>query len=359
MVASWMEALPPEDKLDFGPRVRHSEIPQSARAKVHREGLRTEARMTDWDDLRFFLAVARAGSISGAARALGVNHATVSRRIRAMERRAAVRLFERSPDGWTPTEAGLEMQKAALRVEAEIQTIDRQVTGRDEQLVGLLRVAVSDVATRTLMPAFRAFGERHPGIELELVVSNGLSDLARREADVALRTSVAPPSENLVGRRLARVASSLYASIELLERCGHATEPAAYPWIGLGGNMAGSPQAQWLEQNAPGARIAMRLETLLVAHNAVRGGLGAAILPCVLGDDDPDLRRIVPDLLVPAGEIWVLTHPDLRATARVRAFVDFVRDSIVARRELIEGRRPQPPLSRASGASPRLRSRAS
>ena len=122
--------------------------------------------------------------------------------------------------------------------------------------------------------------------------------------------------------------------------------------------MADSPPAQWLAEHVPDARIAMRLETLLVATTPARTGVGVAILPCVLGDDDPDLRRVVPDLLVPGGEIWVLTHRDLRATARVRAFVEFVRDSILGRRELIEGRRPQPPLSRASAASPRLRSRA-
>jgi DNA-binding transcriptional LysR family regulator len=315
--------------------------------------------MTDWDDLRYFLAVARAGSVSGAARALDVNHATVSRRIRTMERRTGVRLFERSPDGWTPTEAGLEMRDSVLRVESEIQAIERHVTGRDEQLTGPLRVAMSDVASLTLMSTFRSFSERHPAIELELVVSNGISDLPRREADVALRTSVAPPADSLVGRRLSRVASALYGSIETLERHEHATDLAAYPWIGLAGGMADSPFAQWIEANVPAARIAMRLETLLVAYHAVRAGLGIALLPCVMGDADPDLRRVVPEVLVPGGEFWVLTHRDLRTTARVRAFLDHMRDAIAMRRELIEGRRPQPPLSPASGASPRLRSRAS
>jgi DNA-binding transcriptional LysR family regulator len=313
---------------------------------------------SDWDDLRFFLAVARAGSVSGAARSLDVNHATVSRRIRTLERRVGVRLFERSPDGWSPTEAGVEMQDAALRVEGEIQAIARQVTGRDEALTGPLRVAISDVATRTLMPTFRAFTEQHPEIELELVVSNGLSDLARREADVALRTSVGPPAESLVGRRLGQVASSVYASLELLELHDQAADLAVYPWIGFAASMGGGPAASWLAENLPDARVAMRVEAMLVAHNAVRAGVGVATLPCVLGDDDPELRRVVPDLLVPAGEIWVLTHRDLRATARVRAFVEFVRESILGRRELIEGRRPQPPLSRASSASPRLRPRA-
>jgi DNA-binding transcriptional LysR family regulator len=317
--------------------------------------------LSDWDDLRFFLAVARAGSVSGAARALDVNHATVSRRIRTLERRVGVRLFERRPDGWTPTEAGVEMQEAALRVEGEIQAIARQVTGRDDSLTGPLRVAMSDVASRTLMPTFREFAERHPEIELELVVSNGLSDLARREADVALRTSVGPPADSLVGRRLGHVASSVYGSLDLLERHDHATDLGAYPWIGFAASMAESLQARWIADHVPGARIAMRLEALLVASNAVHAGVGLAILPCVLGDDDPGLRRVQPDLLVPGGEIWVLTHRDLRATARVRAFVEFVRDSILGRRELIEGRRPQPPLaplSRASSTSPRLRPRA-
>jgi DNA-binding transcriptional LysR family regulator len=315
------------------------------------------SRITDWDDLRYFLAVARAGSVSGAARALDVNHATVSRRIRTLEARTGVRLFERSPDGWTPTEAGLETRDAALRVEAEIDAVDRQVSGRDGQLAGPLRIAMSDVASLTLMPTFRAFGERHPAIELELVVSNGLSDLARREADVALRTSVAPPADTLVGRRLARVASALYGSIETIERHDRSEDPGAYPWIGYAASLAGSPQAEWLAAHAPSARIAMRLETLLVAYHAVRAGLGATLLPCVIGDADPELRRIVPEVLVPGGEFWVLTHRDLRATARVRAFLDHMRDSIAERRDLIEGRRPQPPLSPASGASPRLRSR--
>jgi len=312
------------------------------------------ARVTDWDDLRFFLAVARAGSLSAAARALGVNHATVSRRLRALEGRVGAQLFERRPDGWAPSEPGREMLASALRIEDEIQGIDRRVSGRDGKLAGPLRVAMSDLAAHTLLPQLRAFSESFPEVALELVVSNQPSDLARREADVALRVTEAP-AESLVGRRLVTLASTIYASLEYLERQRDPTDLEAHAWLGLDGSLAEVPAARWMRVHVPRARIVARLDSLLLAYAAVRAGLGVALLPCVVGDADADLRRVAPGLLLRDSALWALTHADLRATARVRAFLDFMRDAIAGMRERVEGREPQPGLPRRrSRRAPRV-----
>jgi DNA-binding transcriptional LysR family regulator len=310
--------------------------------------------VTDWDDLRFFLAVARAGSLSGAARALGVNHATVSRRLRALEARVGAQLFERRPDGWAPSEPGREMLSAALRIEDEIQGVDRRVSGRDARLAGPLRVAMSDLAAHTLLPQLRAFSEAFPEIALELTVSNHPSDLARREADVALRVTEAP-AESLVGRRLVTIATTIYASLEYLERQRDLADLEAQAWLGLDGSLAEVPAARWMRQHVPRARIVARLDSLLLAYAAVRAGLGVALLPCVVGDADPELRRVAPGLLLRDSALWALTHADLRATGRVRAFLDFMRDAIAGMRERIEGRQPQAEVPRRrSRRAPRV-----
>ena len=297
--------------------------------------------MTDWDDLRFFLAVARSGSLSAAARALGVNHATVSRRLRALEERVGSQLFERRPDGFAPSASGRELLAAALRVEDEIDAAERRVSGHDARLAGPLRVAMSDVAAYTLMPHLRAFGEAFPDVALAVAVSNRPTDLARREADVALRATEAPAAA-LVGRRLATIATSAYGSVERLESVGPRADLASHPWLAFEGTLAELAGARWLQENVPEARVVARFDSLLLLYAAVREGLGVAWLPCVLGDADPALRRLVPDLVLRGTTLWALTHPDLRSTARVRAFLDFMRDAIAQMRERVEGRRPQP-----------------
>jgi DNA-binding transcriptional LysR family regulator len=298
--------------------------------------------LTDWDDVRFFLAVARTGSLSAAARSLAVNHATVSRRLRALEQRVGARLFERLPGGWTLTAAGADMQVSALRVEDEIQGTLRRVSGRDERPAGPLRVAMSDVAAFTLLPQLRGFSESWPEIQLDIVVSNRPSDLARREADVALRATEAPP-EALVGRRLATLATSIYASAEYLRRHPDVSNLASHAWLAFDGTLAETPAARWMRDHAPDARVVARMDSMLLSYAAVRAGLGIGLLPTVVADADPDLRRVAPGFLLHGTALWALTHADLRATARVRAFLEFLRDAVSAMRDLIEGRRPAAP----------------
>ncbi len=314
--------------------------------------------LTDWDDLRFFLAVARAGSLSAAARTLDVNHATVSRRVQAFEKRMGTRLFERIPGGWSTTPAGDEMRATALRVEEELQALDRRVVGRDARLSGRLRVALSDAAAFALMPELRAFCAAHPGIELELAASNTLTNLTRREADVAIRVTE-KPAEHLVGRRVGTTTSSLFASTDYLEAHPVGRELDGHVFLAWDEGFADLASAAWMREHAPNARIAVRFDSILVAYHAVRAGLGLGFLPCALGDRDPSLRRVKRDLVIGGVGMWLLTHPDLRRTARVRSFLDFMAEALAATRDVREGRRPQPdpprlavtrsPRSRASG----------
>jgi len=309
--------------------------------------------LTDWDDLRFFLAVARAGSLAAAARSLRVNHATVSRRIQALEQRTGTRLFDRIPQGWTPTAAGDAMQRSAERVEEEMSALGRQVVGRDALPTGTLRVAVSDAAGYALLPELRAFAEAHPRIVLELTASNASTNLTRREADVALRVTANPP-EHLVGRRLASTGLAIYGARPPRRRASAPADLEALPWLGFDEGFGDLLQVRWMREHVPDARIVARFDSVLLAWHAVRAGLGVALLPCVLGDRDPDLVRIRPDLVLTGAPLWILTHPDLRAAARVQAFLRFVGDALHARRDEIEGRRPEAwrasvPPARAAG----------
>lgn len=295
--------------------------------------------MKDWDDLRFFLAVARKGSIRGAAAELGVNHSTVSRRIDAYENKLGTRLFERLPSGYFITSAGEEMIKSAAIIEAEIDTIDRHVFGRDTRLSGLLRVTLTDsMAQRLLMPDLVGFTELHPAIELDLITSNSAANLARREADVAIRVSNDPP-ESLVGRRTLKLATAIYASTDYLARHHLAKTNGSITWIGAGDPVT---DPQWVRDSPyPKAPARNHARHPLVQLAAAKSGMGMAILPCFLGDTESDLRRVPPETETPGQDIWLLTHEDLRHTARVRLFIDFMAKAILAKKDLLEGRCPR------------------
>ena len=313
-----------------------------------RRGVATKHRATDWDDLRVFLAVARAGTLSGAARVLGVNHSTVFRRLAAFEAGLGVRLFDRLPTGYIRTLAGEEMMEAAEAIEEQVAALERRVTGRDLELRGTLRVTTTDTIALSFGPRhIAAFHNAYPGIVVELSAVTERVSLSRRDADVAIRPTNTPP-DSVVGRRVARIAMAVYAA-----RAGRDpprfASPAFWqgPWLDGDENLAHLSSARWLAaQAAPGATV-FRGNNLTVLFEACRAGLGFAVLPCYLGDGDGALQRIgapIDDLAI---DLWLLTHEDLRQTARVRAFLDFMADSIIADRDLIEGRRPD-----SGGAKP-------
>lgn len=274
-----------------------------------------------WDDLRIILAVLRAGSFLGGARSLGISHSTASRRIAALEAALGTRLLERTPDGLVPTAAGERMHDVAQRAEAEIQQLARTIAGGDARLRGTVRVAVPYLlATHLLMPVFAEFARHYPEIQLELIASYEHADLTRREADVAIRVTDAPP-RSAVGRRIATLEVALYGPSARKAR------RSPLPYVGLDD---GRPVPRWYRERWPGASLGVRVNDYPLALAAVRAGLGAAPLPACVAEGQPGLRRLAPLPQLEVG-LWLLTHADLRRAARIRALLDWLVEALPPR----------------------------
>ncbi|HEX9791711.1 MAG TPA: LysR substrate-binding domain-containing protein [Kiloniellales bacterium] len=292
--------------------------------------------MLDWNDLRLVLAVARARGAAGAAKALVVHPSTVFRRLGSLEDGLGVRLFERLPEGYVPTAAGDEACRVAERLEADVAALDRRIAGRDTRPSGTVRVTTTDTLLAQLTPALAAFRAAHDEIELRVIVDNRFLDLARHDADVAVRPAAEPP-DTLVGRRLARIATTIYGAAAYLANHPAGDDLAAHDWIGLDESLTHLPTARWLRQTVPGASVHTRVNTLMAAVEAAKAGLGLALLPCFLGDAAPQLRRVRPPLPDWDTALWLLTHEDLRHVARVRALLDFLPVALAPARKSLEG----------------------
>lgn len=293
----------------------------------------------DWNELKLVLAVMRAGSLTRAAATLHVDHSTVYRRLRALEQRLGAKLFDRTPGGaYRATAAGERVAAAAERIEAETQALDRDIAGRDKRLTGRLRVTSSEtLAYRLLTPEIAHFRAAHPGILVELAVDNRVLSLSRREADVALRP-MRPREGDLWGRKLADVAWAVYTA----DARGDAAPGDAFgghPAIGWAEDAQGIRAADWVSEQVPPERVVYRSSSLINQLVAAKAGLGAALMPCYLGDPEPGLRRVGDRVDAVRSELWIVTHVDLRTTARVRAFLDLVGDGLSAKRAIIEGAR--------------------
>lgn len=300
-------------------------------------------RQLSWSDLQSFLAIARSGSLAGAARMLAVNHSTVFRRLNALEEQLGVRLFERHATGYAPTAAGEEMVAVAERVEDEVLELERRLLGRDIELRGTLRVTTTDTLAQSLLARhLRTFHDAYREIALELLTSNAFFSLSRREADVALRPS-RQPDETMVGRRLAEIAVALYASRDYVARHGRPDRSdalAGHALVTGDSSLAHLPATRWLTSRASSQAVtlALRCNSWMSQLAAARAGLGLVALPCFLADPEPELVRVLPPEPALASELWLLTHADLRRTARVRAFMDHMAAGIRQDRGLLEGR---------------------
>jgi DNA-binding transcriptional LysR family regulator len=294
-----------------------------------------------WDDMRLVLAIGRAGTLVGAARAMALNHSTVFRRLGALEAQIGVRLFERFRDGYTPTAAGEEVIALAGRIDTDITEIERRLAGQDLRPSGLVRVTTTDTLVELLMPMLASFHTAHPEIVLELAASNAIFNLSRRDADIAIRPVIEPP-DLLVGRRVATVAFALYWAADYLKRRPARLKLPEHDWVAPDDSLAHLKAAQWLEATVPAARIALRTGSLVTLLSAVRAGIGVAPLPCYLGDSEPGLRRLgapMSEFAAFEAGLWLLTHPDLRRVARIRAFMDFMAPALAAYAPLFAGRR--------------------
>lgn len=238
------------------------------------------------------------------------------------------------------TAGGEALLAAAKQVEETITSLERALAGQDLRLSGSLRVTTTDtLAASLLMPIISGFRRAQPGIDLELAISNTMFNLSKRDADVAVRPAARPP-ENLVGRRIGLVAWALYASTATEDRLGKSNDLFSEQWVTAEDNLSGAAAAKWLKQRINPDRIAFRADSFVTLRDAAAAGLGLAVLPCYLGDLCEGLRRIRSPLCELETELWILTHPDMRRTARVRAFMEFAGKALSAQKELIEGRQP-------------------
>lgn len=291
-----------------------------------------EHRAFNWDDLRYALAVADAGSLAGAARALDVRHSTVLRRLDALERRLGARLFERLRSGYAATEAGELLVEEARRMQPSLDDLQRRLLGRDLRLSGSLRLTTAHIAMLYLLAGpLTAFARAHPGIALEVEEASQLVDLSRRDADVALRLSRAVP-QHLVGRSLGAVRFRAYAlrgaaglpqRRQPLERLVREA-----PWIGYEGDRRARFFDRWMHENVPAGQVKLRVDLLHSAATMARAGLGVAVLPVFVESAEPLLVAVSDDIKALETPLWLLTHADLRGTARVRAFMQEVGDAL-------------------------------
>ena len=283
----------------------------------------------NWDDLRFFLALARQGTVSGAGRVLAVKHTTVSRRITALENQLNSRLFDRLPEGYAMTQVAENLYPHALSMEEIVQAADREVFGMDTQLSGSLKLTASyDVFTRLITPKLHQFTELYPSIDLELSSSTSLADLASRQADIALRLTPKPP-EYLIGREILPLAHGVYASNKYLKK--KRDREKLILW------QHDHDMPEWVNEHFFGARVVARTSEIMTMMDAVKNHMGLARMPCYVADAEPGLRRIDLSLTPSNWGVWVLSHVDLRSTARVRVCREFLIDIIAQQRNLIEG----------------------
>lgn len=291
----------------------------------------------DWDNVRHFLEVVHTGSVTRAAKRLGVNQTTVSRRISALEHELGANLFERSGKNWLITAVGEHLMGAAENMAEEADSIKRHALAESQDLSGVLRITVADVCTQRLaMPALRSFAQQYPDVDLEIIATSAELNLAAREADVALRTTDTPPA-NLVGKRIGRLAYAIYGNRETRDRMWNDPDSGDAPcitWIG-----DGTTRPAWIEKSFPNTRHVYRTSELGLMLQMVSQGMGMAQMPCVFGESEPSLYRIPARYVEPGWGLWVLSHVDLRTTARVRIFRDFLVAELEKAKDLIEGKR--------------------
>jgi DNA-binding transcriptional LysR family regulator len=286
----------------------------------------------DWDDLRIVLAVARAGTALGGARDLGVNQTTVIRRIDQIETALGARLFERQRSGYRITELGQHVADTAARVEREVLGLAQRLDAEQRAMSGVVRFTSSESLASRLLPEFLPkFHDRRPSVVVQLITDDRRLDLAKGEADVALRAGSRPEGAGIVARRMPDVAWNLYCSRDYAARHGAPTrreEIADHAIVGMEGHMATLPGPLWLEASAPDTPIRFRSNSLTNLQSNLCAGLGLGMLPCFIGEVRPELMRCLPPIPELNSEMWIVVREDLRAMPHVRAFVDALADHI-------------------------------
>jgi DNA-binding transcriptional LysR family regulator len=288
----------------------------------------------DWNDLRHLLAVAETGSTLAAGRMLGVSQTTSARRIAALEAALGVTLFERSPSGYTLTPEGETLLGDARAIAAAAGRLTAVATAHARAADGAVRVSAGEIDALTVLPPIlRDLHLAHPEIRIELDTADTIRDLAAGEADIALRIVTQLTGAGLVARRIGDDRWTVYCSRDYAARHGRPTrrsELAGHPFIGGGGRGVWDAYRAWLERNGLEHAVVMQHDTAIGLLSAVRAGVGLAVLPCFVAEQEPDLIRCLSPGPGEARSLWLVTHERLRHVPRVRVVLDFLGERLSA-----------------------------
>jgi len=290
----------------------------------------------NWSDLNLVLAICRTGTLSGAARSLGINYTTVFRRINAIEKTLEVRLFDRQPTGYAMTEAGELIKRSAERIDEEVMSLSRELLGKDLRLQGSIRITAPEgVALRLLAPHLASFCQLHPDITMDLIATSSPLRLSQREADLAVRVTNKPP-DTYIGREVCKCRFGIYASADYLEK-NPGLSLDEHLWVMSEDSFEFSPFPTWRQKFHPKSRVVFSSNNTIAVIDAAKRGLGMTPLPCFLGDSEPELVRTTdtPDELTLS--LWVLIHPDLKNTARIKSLMSHLLSALENEKPRIEG----------------------
>jgi DNA-binding transcriptional LysR family regulator len=279
----------------------------------------------DWDDIRYFLTLHRHGTLAAAGAALMLDPTTVGRRLMKLEDELGARLFDRTPGGYVLTDAGHRLLPRAERIEREALGVERDVAGEDQKLEGVVRLTATEMlTTRFIAPQLRRFRERFPEIQLELQCTHLDVNLARREADIALRLA-RPTQEDLIIKRLSFIHLGLYASVDYVDRFGLPRDSlAGHQMILFANTPPFRRENDWIEARMDGGRVALRSDSVSATYSATVAGTGIGLLPCLVADHDRHLVRLPFEGAPEPRQIWQAVHKDLRDSARIGAVLDFL-----------------------------------
>ncbi|MEO7492055.1 MAG: LysR family transcriptional regulator [Sphingomicrobium sp.] len=288
--------------------------------------------MLDWNDLKYFLAVARGGSTLAAGRALRVSQTTVARRIAALEESVGLTLFEKRPAGYALTPSGTELLAHAVAVEAAALGFDSAASASNRDLSGTVRLTTEEVLAMTVLaPMLRELHDLHPGIHIDIDAAQSIRDLGSGEADIALRSTSQPQPAGVVGRRLCKDDWTLYCSRDYAARHGVPTSKEDlknHSLVGGGGGNLWRAYSAWIKELGLEDQVAVQHGSSAGLLSGVRSGFGIAVLPCMVGDGDPDLIRCLPPRDDHGRVLWLLTHERVRHAPRVRTTIDFLYERL-------------------------------
>ncbi|MDV7341117.1 LysR family transcriptional regulator [Terasakiella sp. A23] len=288
--------------------------------------------MQSWDDLKYVLYVQRHGGLSAAARSLGVNHTTVSRRISSLEKQMGVRLFDRLPTGLKVTSHGERCVESAKEIERHVLELDVSIAAKDIQLAGpltisapqlIVQIHLADIATK--------FKEVYPQIDLTLMATTDTVNLHRREADVSIR-AINEPDNSLWGRKAFSQNCMYYGAETYLNRMQGSMGLDCINFI-----WRGDEPAEEVIKPYPQSKVIAKFDDMVAVLGAVTAGMGIARMPCFIGDSQPGLARVPNIPAAPYFDIWILTHPDLKDVPRIKTFMRFAADELKKREHLFHG----------------------